>query len=173
MAYENNVDLLRCFCVWSEDHGLRQFNHVAMNLFDYKPYGKKIERIGYRYLLRESRVFLIFYKENYRNSVDIFHYSADEILIKFDKWFTEMRKKSMKNKALEMAKHNEKIFKPTSHSGIASLLTVLTKTMEKQGADITSIAKVQYAVCVQAGVYIPDEFLLDVAVALDVEEGKV
>ena len=39
--------------------------------------------------------------------------------------------------------------------------------MEKQGSDITSIAKVQYTICVQAGIYIPDEFIRDVAVTLD------
>ena len=49
---------------------------------------------------------------------------------------------------------------PQSHGGVANLLKVLTKTMEKQGSDITSIAKVQYAVCVQAGIYIPDEFVV-------------
>lgn len=56
---------------------------------------------------------------------------------------------------------------PQSHGGVANLLKVLTKTMEKQGSDISSIAKVQYAVCVQAGIYIPDEFIRDVAVTLD------
>lgn len=58
---------------------------------------------------------------------------------------------------------------PQSHGGVANLLKVLTKTMEKQGADITNIAKMQYAVCKQAGIYIPDEFLTDVAVMLDAE----
>lgn len=56
---------------------------------------------------------------------------------------------------------------PQSHGGVANLLKVLTKTMENQGSDITSIAKVQYAVCAQAGIYIPDEFIRDVAVTLD------
>ena len=56
---------------------------------------------------------------------------------------------------------------PNSHGGVANLLKILTKTMERQGASIESIAKVQYAICVQAGVYIPDEFLTDIAVALD------
>ena len=42
--------------------------------------------------------------------------------------------------------------------------------MEKQDADIANIAKVQYAVCVQAGIYIPDEFVRDVAVTLDMKE---
>ena len=66
---------------------------------------------------------------------------------------------------------------PKSHGGVANLLKVLTKTMEKQGSDITSIAKVQYAICVQAGIYIPDEFIRDVAVTLDMpienEESEV
>lgn len=57
------------------------------------------------------------------------------------------------------------------------MLKVLTKTMEKQGSDITSIAKVQYAICIQAGIYIPDEFIRDVAVTLDMpienEESEV
>ena len=56
---------------------------------------------------------------------------------------------------------------PQSHGGVANLIKVLTKTMEKQGSDITSIAKVQYAICIQAGIYIPDEFIRDVAVTLD------
>ena len=61
---------------------------------------------------------------------------------------------------------------PQSHGGVANLLKVLTKTMEKQGSDISSIAKVQYAVCVQAGIYIPDEFIRDVAVTLDMPINK-
>lgn len=56
---------------------------------------------------------------------------------------------------------------PQSHGGVANLLKVLTKTMEKQGADIQNIAKMQYAICKQAGIYIPDEFLTDVAVMLE------
>ena len=63
--------------------------------------------------------------------------------------------------------------RPNSHGGVANLLKVLTKTMEKQGAGIENIAKVQYTICMQAGIYIPDEFMEDVAVALYVEhEGK-
>ena len=56
---------------------------------------------------------------------------------------------------------------PHSHGGVANLLKILTRTMEKQGADIKNIAKMQYAICKQAGIYIPDEFLLDVAVMLE------
>lgn len=62
--------------------------------------------------------------------------------------------------------------RPNSHGGVANLLKVLTKTMEKQGAGIENIAKVQYTICMQAGIYIPDEFMEDVAVALYVEHGE-
>lgn len=54
--------------------------------------------------------------------------------------------------------------RPQSHGGVANLLKVLTKTMHDQGSSIYSIAKVQYAICMQAGIYIPDEFLTDVLV---------
>lgn len=60
--------------------------------------------------------------------------------------------------------------RPNSHGGVANLLKTLTKTMEKQGTSIESIAKVQYTVCMQAGIYIPDEFIEDVAVALHIEK---
>lgn len=62
--------------------------------------------------------------------------------------------------------------RPNSHGGVANLLKVLTKTMEKQGAGIENIAKVQYTICMQAGIYIPDEFIEDVAVALYVEHDR-
>lgn len=62
--------------------------------------------------------------------------------------------------------------RPNSHGGVANLLKTLTNTMEKQGASIQSIAKVQYTICMQAGIYIPDEFIEDVAVALSVMEDK-
>lgn len=92
-----------------------------------------------------------------------------ELWNEFEEWFEERRKMFMEKQKAEIAKIN-KI--PKSHGGVANLLKVLTKTMEQQGADITSIAKVQFAVATQAGIYIPDEFLTDVAVALDVE-GKL
>ena len=77
-----------------------------------------------------------------------------------------------------MEKQNTEIVKrhgvpakmPSSHGGVANLLKVLTKTMVQQGSSISSIAKVQYAVCTQAGLYIPDEFLTDVSVALDYQK---
>lgn len=62
--------------------------------------------------------------------------------------------------------------RPLSHGGVANLLKTLTKTMEKQGSSIESIAKVQYTICMQAGIYIPDEFVEDIAVALSIEKGE-
>lgn len=54
---------------------------------------------------------------------------------------------------------------PQSHGGVANLLKVLTKTMHEQGNSIYTIAKVQYQICMQAGIFIPDEFLTDILVA--------
>ena len=93
----------------------------------------------------------------------------------FEIWFDERRKKFMDKMELDIAKVKEMSTKktPQSHGGVANLLKVLTQTMQKQGADIRNIAKVQYAVCVQAGIYIPDEFIRDVAVCLDIDSKEV
>lgn len=95
-----------------------------------------------------------------------------EFAEEFQKWFEERRAKFMEQTDTDIQKWKETCAatKPQSHGGVANLLKVLTKTMEKQGADIANIAKVQYAVCVQAGIYIPDEFVRDVAVVLDIKE---
>lgn len=87
-------------------------------------------------------------------------------------WFDLKRKNFMKKMELDLSKMTEvtKRKTPQSHGGVANLLKILTKTMMTQGADITSIAKVQYAVCTQAGIYIPDEFIRDVAVAMDISD---
>ena len=53
-----------------------------------------------------------------------------------------------------------------SYTGVASLLKILTKTMELQGAYISTIAEVQYSVCKQAGIDIPEEFITDTLGAL-------
>lgn len=52
-----------------------------------------------------------------------------------------------------------------SHGAVANLLKVLTRTMKEQGSSIHSIAKMQYGVCLQAGIYLPEEFLTDILVA--------
>lgn len=101
--------------------------------------------------------------------------TKDELAGAFLQWFDrkkeEMRKK-MTTEIQTIDKQAEVLKlsgKQITHGGIANLLKVLTRTMEKQGADIRSIAKVQYTICKQAGILIPDEFIEDVAVILTQE----
>ena len=91
----------------------------------------------------------------------------------FLNWFDDKRREFQMQFNVSEAKRQmlENGKRPNSHGGVANLLKTLTKTMEKQGASIQSIAKVQYTICMQAGIYIPDEFIEDVAVALSVMEG--
>ena len=92
----------------------------------------------------------------------------------FLNWFDDKRREFQMQFNVSEAKKQilESGKRPNSHGGVANLLKTLTKTMEKQGASIQSIAKVQYTICMQAGIYIPDEFIEDVAVALSVMEDK-
>ena len=92
----------------------------------------------------------------------------------FLNWFDDKRREFQMQFNVSEAKKQmlENGKRPNSHGGVANLLKTLTKTMEKQGASIQSIAKVQYTICMQAGIYIPDEFIEDVAVALNVMEDK-
>lgn len=138
---------------------------------------------GYRYFLKgkceiyfqdhAEQIIKLFISETYKtieNAVretDCFL----ELWNAFDSWFDDRRNKFMENMKTDIQEIRGLSARktPQSHGGVANLLKVLTKTMEKQGSDIASIAKVQYAVCVQAGIYIPDEFIRDVAVTLDME----
>lgn len=102
--------------------------------------------------------------ENAIKSTESFKQLWDEFQIWFDRKRIDFRMTfditDSKKQILENGK------RPLSHGGVANLLKTLTKTMEKQGSSIESIAKVQYTICMQAGIYIPDEFIEDVAVAL-------
>lgn len=82
--------------------------------------------------------------------------------------FMEITKEMIDAQKLSISKAGKM---PQSHGGVANLLKVLTKTMRDQGSSIRSIAKVQYYVCIQAGIYIPDEFITDVLVGANIEEG--
>ena len=82
--------------------------------------------------------------------------------------FMEQTEQALQTKRAELSKTGKM---PQSHGGVANLLKVLTKTMQVQGSSIQTIAKVQYAVCMQAGILIPDEFLTDVLTAVDIMEG--
>lgn len=84
--------------------------------------------------------------------------------------FMEKTENALQKRKAELAKKGEK---PQSYGGVANLLKVLHKTSAEQGSSIQTIAKVQYAVCMQAGIFIPDEFLTDVYTAMDImKEGE-
>lgn len=93
----------------------------------------------------------------------------------FKEYFADRRKERMEQVENALQKRKQALAKqgktPQSHGGVANLLKVLTKTMQQQGNSIFTVAKVQYAVCIQAGIYIPDEFLTDVITAADIMEG--
>lgn len=120
-----------------------------------------------------SRIFI---KEKYCDDVEYAMFKTKDFTVLFQHfliWFGDKRRKFQMEFNVSEAKKQmlENGKRPNSHGGVANLLKTLTKTMEKQGASIQSIAKVQYTICMQAGIYIPDEFIEDVAVALSVMEG--
>lgn len=120
-----------------------------------------------------NKICMKFIEEKYHGDVEYSMFKAmnfTALYHEFLTWFEEKRRKFQMQFNVSDAKKQmiENGKRPNSHGGVANLLKTLTKTMEKQGASIQSIAKVQYIICMQAGIYIPDEFIEDVAVALDV-----
>lgn len=99
----------------------------------------------------------------------------NELWNAFEEWFEKWRQRMKKIAKAEIEKVMQcknavgSRARTASIGGVANLLKVLTKTMEMQGADIRSIAKMQWSVCIQNGVVLPDEFLTDVATALTIE----
>jgi hypothetical protein len=96
----------------------------------------------------------------------------DNLVKGFESYFAERKERFMAKTdeiIAQMPKGMTKTGKirTNSHGGVANLLKVLTKTMHEQGSSIRTIAKVQYTICTQAGIYVPDEFITDVLVAAD------
>ena len=126
---------------------------------------------------KSSILCLVFLTQKYNGDMESAMTKTGEFAVlyqEFLNWFDEKRRDFQMNFNVSEAKKQvlENGKRPNSHGGVANLLKTLTKTMEKQGASIQSIAKVQYMVCMQAGIYIPDEFIEDVAVALSVLDGN-
>lgn len=98
--------------------------------------------------------------------------SFESLFDEFKTYFAERRKAFMDKTTqllqLKTAELSARGKVPQSHGGVANLLKELTKTMKGQGSSVYTIAKVQYAICMQAGIYIPDEFLTDVLTAADI-----
>lgn len=125
-------------------------------------------------LLRDTYI-----KKRYRGNLESAMEECKTFTALFDcfyDYFDDRRNEFMeKTNDLVKQKQNElaKIGKhPQSHGGVANLLKVLTKTMHEQGNSIYTIAKVQYHICLQAGIYIPDEFLTDILVAGEIIDDK-
>lgn len=141
-------------------------------------YLRESKRKALRFFLRADEWIDIFLKDVYGSVENAFWNTKnkEELIVSYINWFEE-RKEKLRMNMTEMVSKNtstsiaKRTGKPLSHGGVADLLKVLTKTMEKQGSDITSIAKMQYAICKQAGIIIVDEFIEDVAVIeIEVEE---
>lgn len=122
-----------------------------------------------------EKICTAFMREEYHGDVEYAMFKTMDFMVLFQKflnWFSDKRREFQMQFNVSEAKKQmlENGKRPNSHGGVANLLKTLTKTMEKQGASIQSIAKVQYTICMQAGIYIPDEFIEDVAVALEIME---
>lgn len=124
-----------------------------------------------------EKICTAFMREEYHRDVEYAMFKTMDFMVLFQKflnWFSDKRREFQMQFNVSEAKKQmlENGKRPNSHGGVANLLKTLTKTMEKQGASIQSIAKVQYTICMQAGIYIPDEFIEDVAIALSVMDEK-
>ena len=141
-----------------------------------------------RFFLRSEDWSEVFYTDCYGGKEKAYEHTErkEELIQRYIEWFAEKRKEMRKGMESGIKKEIERIVKKDetcvnvyknvrgNQGGVANLLKVLTKTMERQGADIRSIAKVQYSICQQAGIMIPEEFIEDVAVVLyaEAEQGK-
>lgn len=141
-------------------------------------YWGKSKRQAFSFMINSEDVTTAFVNEVYGSKSDCYWATDTKDLLakEFLEWFTEKRKELREKMGANVpdvvTAEIAKSARPKgyiSHGGVANLLKVLTKTMEQQGADIRSIAKMQYTVCRQAGILIPDEFIEDVAVVLAAE----
>ena len=161
---------------------------ALLNLKLPKGYCSKRKRGAARFFLRSEDWSEVFYTDCYGGKEKAYEHTErkEELIQRYIEWFAEKRKEirkgmesSIKQEIESIAKKDEtcvSVYKNVrgNQGGVANLLKVLTRTMERQGADIRSIAKVQYSICQQAGIMIPEEFIEDVAVVLyaEAEQGK-
>ena len=141
-----------------------------------------------KFFLRSKDWSEVFYTDCYGGKEKAYEQTErkEELIQRYIEWVAEKRKEMRKGMESGIKQEIESIVKKDetcvnvyknvrgNQGGVANLLKVLTKTMERQGADIRSIAKVQYSICQQAGIMIPEEFIEDVAVVLyaEAEQGK-
>lgn len=139
--------------------------------------GPNLPRQAFRFFsLNAKAIFGLYLKAEYGGDIltamrkaETFNHLYDA----FKHWFSDRRMEFMEKTNNQLVKKKSELAvinkAPQSHGGVANLLKVLTKTMTAQGASIKSIAKVQYTVCMNAGIYIPDEFITDVLTVSNIE----
>lgn len=151
--------------------------HNYMNALLYgpsrlKPSQQKYYRFFYSYMGDWLPQFLF---DKYRTTDAYKIYQSTEnsrvIVDDFNNWFEKKREafRMKTDLAIQQATGGKVATgKPApSHGGIANLLRVLTRNMEARHLPLIDIAKVQYTVCCQAGVYLPEEFMEDVMILAD------
>lgn len=149
-------------------------------------YCSKRKIIAARFFISPEDWSEVFYTDCYGGKEKAYEQTErkEELIQRYIEWFAEKRKEMRKGMESGIKQEIESIVKKDetcvnvyknvrgNQGGVANLLKVLTKTMERQGADIRSIAKVQYSICQQAGIMIPEEFIEDVAVVLYAEAAQ-
>lgn len=174
--YDNFFSPMDRFTVWAD----KLVKRIVRT-----PPGSPIRKSAKVFMHNGEKLCEVFVRERYGSwEQAITHIGKfNKLVEEFEAYFNE-RKTAFMEKTDELIAQLPKQLTQTgkirtnSHGGVANLLKVLTKTMHEQGSSIRTIAKVQYAICTQAGIYVPDEFITDVLVAADInpkvlEDGQV
>ena len=135
-----------------------------------------ISRLAWNWFNENSNAICnAYFKKRFQGNVEramIYFGTFERLFADFKIYFAERKKFLMENTEKDLQARKaalaQKGEKPQSYGGVANLLKVLSKTSIEQGSSIQTIAKVQFAVCMQAGIFIPDEFLTDVMTATDI-----
>lgn len=160
------------------DGGMSSFPYIWMDKYERKRGRNDTFRYAVGIFARNGDLlFRAYLKEKYKGDLRaaiLDSTNFDDLYDRFVYWFQKRKEKFM-DKTAELIKQlnpgikNVRNLQPNSHGGVANLLRVLTKTMNAQGSSIRTIAKVQYTVCLQAGIYVPEEFMNDVLTAADID----
>lgn len=160
------------------DGGMSSFPYIWMDKYERRRGRNDTFRYAVGIFARNGDLlFRAYLKEKYKDDLRaaiLDSKNFDDLYDRFVCWFQKRKEKFME-KTAELIKQlnpgikNVRSSQPNSHGGVANLLRVLTKTMNAQGSSIRTIAKVQYTVCLQAGIYVPEEFMNDVLTAADID----
>lgn len=158
---------------WSDVPLKRAINSPKDSLF----------KMAWRYVNEKSDMLCdTFIYQTYGNTrkAMLYEKTFDNLWNSFQEWFNAKRSGYMadvtqmiislrKGLVEQGVTKNPKV---QSYGGVASLIKELSTTMKQQGASIKSIAQMQYLICLQAGIYIPEEFITDVLVTANIEDSN-